>query len=101
MADREKTQKGARPRESYFVGQDLNWDAPWIDVKLRVELPFWLMVDNTTIDIEVGGHKFPVSLHGEVFELHIGLISNSKQSVIYHGPIRKLEELGADLQTFL
>ncbi len=34
---------------SYFVGQEINWDAPWIEVYLWVELPFWLMTGNTYI----------------------------------------------------
>jgi len=58
----------------------LNWDAPWIDVTLRVELPFWLMVDDVTMGIEVGGHTFSVSLHGESFELHTGGISDAKHT---------------------
>jgi hypothetical protein len=41
-----------RVPESYFVGQELNWGAPWVDVCLWVELPFWLMVENTTISID-------------------------------------------------
>jgi hypothetical protein len=48
------------PPESSSVGDDLNWDAPWIEVTLRVELPFWLMVDDAAIPIEVGGHTFLV-----------------------------------------
>jgi hypothetical protein len=48
-----------------LLRQELLWDAPWVDVCLRVELPFWLVVDNTTIPIEVGGHAFPGAVHGE------------------------------------
>jgi hypothetical protein len=74
------------PPESFFAGDDLNWDAPWIEVTLRVELPFWLMVDDAAIPIQVGSHTFPVSLHGEWFELHICIVSDSKQSAVAQAP---------------
>jgi hypothetical protein len=54
--------EGGPPKEG-AEGGDLNWTAPWIDVCLWVELAFWLMVNNTAIDIEVEGHKFRVALH--------------------------------------
>jgi hypothetical protein len=41
--------KPPKPPDSYYVGQELNWEAPWVDVSLRVELPFWLMMANATI----------------------------------------------------
>lgn len=47
------------PPENYSIDDEINWDAPWVDVCLRVELPFWLMVDNITLPIEVCGHIFP------------------------------------------
>jgi hypothetical protein len=86
---------------SWGLGQELNWDAPWVDVCLRVELPFWLMVDNTTISIEVGGHTFPVALHGETFELHGKWISDSKEGVAYQGPLKKNEDLSENIQKIL
>jgi hypothetical protein len=89
------------PPKSFSIGQDLNWDAPWIEVTLRVELPFWLMVGNTEIPIEVGDHTFPVSIHGESFELHICAISDAKLSRVHQGPLRKREELNAEIQDFL
>ena len=89
------------PPESYFVGEELNWDAPWVDVRLRVELPFWLMVDNTTLPIDVGGHTFAVSIHGETFELHGREISDSKRNVIYQGPPKEIAALSPEIQEFL
>src|ERR1700743_1306332 len=47
------------PPKSYAVGQDLNWDAPWAQVVLRVELPFWLLLDNVDLTVNVEGHDFP------------------------------------------
>ncbi len=86
------------PPTSYAIGDDLDWDAPWVDVRLRVELPFWLFVENTTLQIEVEGHVFPVSIHIERFELHTGLISDSKQGMIYQGPIRKEDDLSESIK---
>ena len=60
------------------LGQDLNWNAPWVEVALRVELPFWLMIDNTTMAVEVAGHEFQVSILGDTFELHGSEISDLK-----------------------
>jgi hypothetical protein len=90
------------PPENFLVGQDLDWQAPWIDVTLRVELPFWLMVDNVALPIDVAGCQFMVSLHGESFELHVGdELSDSKSFVAYHGPLKKREELSDQVQRLL
>ena len=91
----------AQAPESYFVGQELNWGAPWVDVFLWAELPFWLMVENTTISVEVEGHTFPVSVHGETFELHGRWVTDSKQSVVYRGPLKKITELSENIQKIL
>lgn len=87
--------------KSYFLGQELNWDAPWVDVDLWVELPFWLMVDNTAISIEVEGHTFPVSVHGETFELHGRWVTDSKKSAAYRGPYKGITELSENIQKVL
>jgi hypothetical protein len=89
------------PPSSYSLGQDLAWDAPWIDVTLSVELPFWLLVDNTTLPVNLGGHEFEMSLHGELFELQIGQISDAKQSAVYRGPFKQREKLSADIRRLL
>lgn len=81
------------PPPHFAIGQDLNWNAPWIDVNLWVELPFWLMVDNTTVNVEVEAHEFPIALHDNYFELHCNLATDSKISVCYRGPLKKREEL--------
>lgn len=83
------------------LGQDLNWNAPWVEVALRVELPFWLMIDNTTMAVEVAGHEFQVSILGDTFELHGSEISDSKGRVLYQGPIRKREQLSDAIQEVL
>jgi hypothetical protein len=78
---------------SYAIGQEINWEAPWIEVYLWVELPFWLMVGNTTVSVEVGGHDFEIAIHENYFELHVGVLSDSKENVVYQGPFKKKEDL--------
>jgi hypothetical protein len=42
---------------SYAVGQEINWGAPWIDVNLWVELPFWLIVEKTIQFLQIPGER--------------------------------------------
>jgi hypothetical protein len=56
------------------------------------------MVDNTTITTEVEGHEFQVAVHDNYFELHIQLATDSRQSVLYRGPLRKLGDLSDTIQ---
>ena len=76
----------------YFVGQEINWDAPWIEVFLWVELPFWMMTGNTTVTVEVGEHDFEIAIHENYFELHVGVLSDSKENVVYRGPWKKSDD---------
>jgi len=82
----------------FALGEDLNWKAPWIGVCLWVELPFWLMVDNTTFAIEVEGHEFQVAVHDNYFELHGAQITDSRHTVCYQGPLKKLDDLSAEIK---
>lgn len=86
------------PPESFAIGDDLDWDAPWIDVSVWVELPFWLMTDNATVAVEVEGHEFQIALHENYFELHIAELTDSRCNVIYRGPLKKSEDLGEGIQ---
>lgn len=88
------------PPASYRLGDDLDWNAPWVEIKLQVELPFWLFVENTTLQVEVGGHEFPVSIHMEYFELYANNISDSKNSLIYQGKFLKDDEMPENIQEF-
>lgn len=88
--------------QSYSIAQEIDWTAPWVEVTLRVELPFWLMTDNATFSIEVEGHVFPVAINGETFELHGGgEVSDSERNCVYQGPIKRPDEFGEELQTAL
>jgi hypothetical protein len=83
--------------DHYIVGDRLNWDAPWINVRLWTELPFWLMVDNTTVPIKFEGHEFQVAIHDNYFELFLGVL-DSQRSVVYRGPLKKREDLPAGVK---
>lgn len=86
---------------SYAVGQEINWEAPWIEVYLWVELPFWLMVGNATISVAVGGHDFEIAIHENYFELHVGVLCDSKQNVVYQGPLKKNDDLAEEIRNLI
>jgi len=91
-------QTNAAIPSSYFIGQEIKWDAPWIEVYLWVELPFWLMTGNTTVSVELGGHDFEIAIHENYFELHVGVLSDSKENVVYRGPWKKNDDLSEGIR---
>jgi len=99
MTSPEMSQKPDTPKayipvpENYMLGDSLKWDAPWVTVSLWTELPFWLIVDDTTIPIECEGHVFPVSINNDYFELFAGVASDSRSTVLYRGPYKKRDDL--------
>lgn len=86
--------------DRFLIGDDLNWDAPWTDVQLWVELPFWLMVDNATITAELEGHEFQVAVHDNYFELYGEIVTDSRMSVGHIGPRIELDDLHPGVQQF-
>src|SRR5689334_19661243 len=89
-------QTKATPPPSYSIGQDLDWNAPWIGVDLRVELPFWLIVDDVNIKVEVGGHEFPVpSLARRLNYMAHKSVTPRRLS---QGPLRRREHLSNQVQ---
>jgi len=91
-------QTNAAIPSSYFIGQEIKWDAPWIEVYLWVELPFWLMTGNTTVFVEVGGHDFEIAIHESYFELNVGVLSDSKENVVYRSPWKKNDDLNEGIR---
>jgi len=81
--------------EHYTVGDELDWNAPWIDVCLWTELPFWLMVNNSTLNVECEGHVFPVAVHDNYFEFFFGAATDSRATVGYRGPWKNGKDLPA------
>jgi hypothetical protein len=77
--------------EKYWIGQELNWEAPSIPVDLRVELPFWIMVPDCVQDVDVNGYKFNIGIKDSYVELYAGVVSDSRFTCVYFGPPRKLD----------
>lgn len=82
----------------YTIGDSLDWAPPWIDVELWVELPFWLMVENATIQVQLEGHTFPIGIHDNYFNLYAEEVTDSQFSVLYRGPKKNQEELPKQLR---
>jgi hypothetical protein len=91
-------QTNAAIPSSYSIGQEIKWDAPWIEVYLWVELPFWLMTGDTAVSVEVGGYDFEIAIHENYFELHVGVLSDSKENVVYRGPWKENDDFGDEIR---
>jgi hypothetical protein len=83
---------------SYWIGQELDWQASPVHVELRVELPYWLMVPDCVLYVEVKGHKFMVEVKDGYFELYAGEVVDSKSTCLYIGPAKRLSR---DLREFI
>ena len=85
-----KSQKSVPIPRSYWRGQELDWQATTVPVKLRVELPYWLMVPNCAQDVKVNGRKFWVEIRDDYVELYANAIVDSKSTCVYIGPPQRL-----------
>jgi len=83
--------------ENFKIGDELNWNAPWINVFLSVELPFWLMVDDCTIPVDIAGHAFSVAIKESYCELYGAEIMDSRQTVCYRGPRKNAKDLPVEV----
>lgn len=72
--------------ESWWIGKDLEWDAPLIDVSLWVELPFWLMTGDGLLTVECSGINFEVTISDACHELFVHAVTDSRRTVQYLGP---------------
>jgi hypothetical protein len=75
--------------DSYWVGEELDWEAATVPVQLYVELPYWVMVPNCTQEVEVNGHKFKVDIREDSVELYGNVVFDSRLTCIYIGPPKK------------
>jgi hypothetical protein len=71
---------------TYWVGQELDWEAPSIPVDLRVELPFWIMVPDCVQDVYVNEHKFSIEIKDSYVELYAGAVTDSRYTCVHIGP---------------
>lgn len=72
--------------ESFWFGQDIDWDGQEVETFLYVELPFWLMVEPSTISIEHGGFLVPVDICSLQFEAYLGEVTDSRRTCVHRGP---------------
>jgi hypothetical protein len=67
-------------------GDRLDWSSPLVDVALRVELPFWLMIDDCALSVSVGPASIPVRLFNNFVELYAAEVTPSGRTIVYQGP---------------
>jgi hypothetical protein len=75
--------------DSYWIGQELDWQATTAPVELYVELPYWVMVPDCTQDVEVNGHKFKVDIREDFVELYAHVVVDSRSTCLYIGPPKR------------
>jgi len=85
----QSSQKESIP-QTYWIGQELDWEAPSIPVDLRVELPFWIMVSDCVQDVDVNGHKFSIEIKDSYVELYTRAVTDSRYTCVYFGPPKPL-----------
>jgi len=100
MTSPELDQSAGLPTQ-FTIGDDIDWNAPWADVSLWVELPFWLMVSNSSFTINYHGCDFPITTHDNYFELHCGEIADSGRTVLYRGPFKDRGRLSDNVKQIL
>ena len=83
--DAPKSTKEANIPKSYWIGQELNWEASSVDVVLLCEVPFWIMVPNCVLEVEVHNYKFNVEIRDDFIVKYAGLVGNSQSGWIYVG----------------
>ena len=71
---------------SYWVGQQLAWEADLVPVVLFVELPYWLMVPDCPLAVVVREHEFRVEVRSGLCALHAEEVLDSQRSCIHIGP---------------
>jgi len=72
--------------DSYWIGEELDWQASTAPVELYVELPYWLMVPDCVQDVEVNGHEFLVDIGENFVELYAHVVLDSRSTCLYIGP---------------
>jgi hypothetical protein len=75
--------------DSYWIGQELDWEAATVPVQLYVELPYWIMVSNCTQEVEVNAHKFKVDIREDCIELYGNVVVDSRLTCLYIGPPKR------------
>ncbi len=101
MSDNKAKSHGKVPiPQEYWIGEELDWEAPSIPVDLYVELPFWIMVPDCLQDVEVHGHTFNVEIEDSYIEKYVGAVSDSRVNCVYIGPT-KPKQTNPELENFV
>jgi hypothetical protein len=91
---------GEEPDPATF-GDDLAWGAPSAPVSLVVELPFWLMVENGRVGVEVAEHRFAVELRDDYYEWFVREMTESRHRRFLVGPLKDFSEFPVNIQASL
>jgi HEPN domain-containing protein len=75
-----------------YLEQELDWNAETKPVILLVELPFWLMVSNTTQTVTLNDFEYKVQIFDNFYELHGTEFYDSRGTCAYIGPIEKVDQ---------
>jgi hypothetical protein len=91
MSDNNTQSSGKVPLpQEYWIGEELDWEAPSIPVDLRVELPFWIMVPDCVQGVDINNHKFSIEIKDNYVELYAGAVVDSRYTCVYFGPPKPL-----------
>ncbi len=89
MADDQPLSPFPDPDSEYSersVGQEPDRKVEPVPVILFVELPFWLMVPDTKLDVKVHGHVFPIEVLDDFHEIFVAEATDSRRACIHIGP---------------
>jgi len=67
--------------QSYWIGQELDWDAAPRPVTLAVELPFWLLTSDASLSVRVRKATFAVTISNN--QLAPSHIINDKAEIVH------------------
>lgn len=86
--------------ESFAVGDHLDWDSELVPVHLVVELPFFLMMETTKLDIQHLGTSFELLVSDKDVEVFVNEFHDSRANCGYQGSEPLKFETRADVQNF-
>jgi hypothetical protein len=86
------------PPRSFAVGDNLDWESPFVDVQLVAELPFWMMLPPTIVTIEFEQTPFEMLITDGDFEVFVGSVTDNRRSCGYQGPQPDRFESRDDIQ---
>ena len=72
--------------ESFMFGDGIDWSSPLDEVRLYVELPFWLMTPPGSVNVEWSSCSFVVDILPTWSEVFVGEITDSRRTSVYQGP---------------